>query len=188
MKRPSYSVSLNRSKMTNQFHPSRRAMILSALGTALASPAGAQVPEPIYCDPSDDSISCFSPWKFGDNRFYVGGEGPPVILLHELPGLTPYDIRLAKRLIKQGYTVLVPLLFGYPGDDRFLHFYDTICGSDQFNCGGSGKRPKPLDWLLKFSYEIRKTWTGGLGIGVISMCLTGEFPLVLLQNPDVKAA
>jgi dienelactone hydrolase len=168
--------------------PSRRSLILSAFGAALARSSVSQTPEPLHCDPRDDTIGCFMPWKFGSNRFYVAGEGPPVLILHELPGLAPYDIRLAKRLVQQGYTVLLPLLFGYPGDDRFLHYYNTICGSDQFDCGGSGKRPKPIDWLLALSGEIRKTWSDGLGIGVIGMCLSGEFPLVLLQNKEVKAA
>jgi dienelactone hydrolase len=145
------------------------------------------------CPPCDESIKSFDPQPFTDGKgirhvVYVAGQGPPVVVLHELPGLAPQDIRLAKKLVGEGYTALVPLLFGAPCDNRFAHFVHTVCRKDQFDCGRSGKTPPAVDWIREYCATVRKTWKDGLGMGVIGMCLTGEFPIPLLANPDVKAA
>jgi hypothetical protein len=42
---------------------------------------------------------------------------PPILLLHEMPGLTPDTLELAHCLAGHGYTVYVPLLFGNLGED-----------------------------------------------------------------------
>ena len=44
------------------------------------------------------------------------GSGPPVVVFHELPGLSPATFRLAHRISEAGFTVYVPLLFGRPGE------------------------------------------------------------------------
>ena len=111
-----------------------------------------------------------------------------MVVLHELPGLTKADLGFAKRLIESGYTALVPLLFGNPGEDRFFYNFFHICGTDQFDCGGRGRTPLPLKWIREFCCTIRETWKEGLGFGVIGMCLTGEFPISLLTVPDMQAA
>jgi dienelactone hydrolase len=174
---------------------SRRSLILSTLGfTAGALASGAQTElHPLGCSACDDTISCFEPFDFTDSkgvshRIYAHGEGPPVLVLHELPGLTPADIHLAKMLIADGYTALVPLLFGEPGDDRFLHYFFSVCGPGQFDCGGTKQTPDAIKWLREFCVKGREKWTGGLGLGVVGMCLTGEFPLALLSDPNVRAA
>ena len=170
---------------------SRRGLIFSGAGVlsriAKASGSCSQ------CRPCDETIACFDPLPITDSKggrhtVYVAGQGPPVVVLHELPGLTPQDIRLANKLVCEGYAVLLPLLFGQPGDNRFSHYLHTICGKDQFNCAGSGQTPRPVDWVREYCASIRKTWREGLGIGVIGMCLTGEFPIPLMALPDVKAA
>jgi dienelactone hydrolase len=149
--------------------------------------------QPDGCSHCDETINCLKPQDFEcpkgtKHRIYVGGSGPPVLILHELPGLTKADIGFAKRLIEDGYTALVPLLFGEPGDNRFSYNLFHICGKDQFDCGGSGRTPPPVAWIREFCRSIRETWKEGLGIGVIGMCLTGEFPLGLLTVPGVQAA
>jgi dienelactone hydrolase len=83
---------------------------------------------------------------------------------------------------------LVPLLFGRPGDDRFIHNLFSVCGSDDFDCLSTGKTPSPVKWIKEFCSSARRRWTDGLGMGVIGMCLTGEFPLALLALPEMKAA
>jgi dienelactone hydrolase len=150
-------------------------------------------PKPLGCSAEDDTISCFQPFDFKDSggrlhRIYAAGTGPPVVVLHELPGLTPADLRFAKRLVGVGYMALVPLLFGRPGDDRFIHNLFSVCGSDDFDCLSTGKTPSPVKWIKEFCSSARRRWTDGLGMGVIGMCLTGEFPLALLALPEMKAA
>jgi len=170
----------------------RRTLLLSA-AASLARSDDAKPKTCPNCRPSDETVDCFKRCHFPseqqpDHCYYVGGSGPPVLLLHELPGLTKQDIRLANKLVCQGYTVILPLLFGVPGQDRFLHSLFTVCGKDQFDCGGSGRTPKPLTWIRDLRAAIRAQWLDGKGIGIIGMCLTGEFPIPLLCVPDVKAA
>jgi dienelactone hydrolase len=171
---------------------SRRSMILAGLGPlastcALASSSDLQK---ITCSPSDESISCFEPFDFlsdgVSHRVYAAGSGPPVILLHELPGMTPSDIRVAKLLMCDGYTVVMPLMFGSPGDDRFLHYLNTVCGKDQFDCSGT-RTPPAARWIRGLCTSVRKKWDAGLGMGIIGMCLTGEFPLTLMSNESIAA-
>ncbi len=174
---------------------SRRFLILAGAG-AIASKIGWGAASDLHaldCSARENSISCFEPFDFKDSSgalhsVYAAGAGPPVVVLHELPGLTPEDIRLAKLLIAEGYTAVLPLLFGKPGDDRFLHSYFSICGKNQFDCDGTGRTPPPLQWIRELCGYIRKRWTEGAGIGVIGMCLTGEFPIALLNVDSVEAA
>jgi dienelactone hydrolase len=45
----------------------------------------------------------------------VAGPGPGVVLLPEIPGMTPAVMGLANHLVGAGFTVAVPSLFGEPG-------------------------------------------------------------------------
>src|ERR1700712_1205259 len=46
---------------------------------------------------------------------YTRGSGPGVVLLPEIPGMTPQVMGLADHLVDAGFTVAVPSLFGEPG-------------------------------------------------------------------------
>ena len=46
---------------------------------------------------------------------YVRGSGPGVLLLHELPGMVPQCVELARLIAQRGFTVFMPLLFGEAG-------------------------------------------------------------------------
>ena len=43
------------------------------------------------------------------------GDGPAVIVIHEIPGLHPQVVAFADRLVEAGMTVFLPSLFGTPG-------------------------------------------------------------------------
>jgi dienelactone hydrolase len=45
---------------------------------------------------------------------YRKGSGPGVILIHEIPGITPEVIGFAEELVAAGYTVVMPHPFGRP--------------------------------------------------------------------------
>ncbi len=46
---------------------------------------------------------------------YRGGKGPPVIVIHEMPGLTPNVAAFGRRVVSAGFTVYMPHLFGDAG-------------------------------------------------------------------------
>lgn len=115
------------------------------------------------------------------------GEGtkPPVLLLHELPGLSGKTLEYARELSKE-FTVYVPLLFGA------LNSQSTVSGS--FAALGLNGEWRGLEsgesdivkWLRAVVTEIARLHSGQ-PIGVIGNCLTGTLPLALLDNPQIHA-
>jgi dienelactone hydrolase len=131
------------------------------------TPTGAEKPLPVF----------FSPKK-----------GPPVILLHELPGMTPECVCFARRLSAAGFTVYMPLLFGCPGKRLTTREeFFGVCRRPDLECYAN--RPSRLaDSLVPLVDEIqRRYWSRATPVGAIGMCLTGNFPLVLLRHPCVRA-
>ncbi len=45
---------------------------------------------------------------------YRKGTGPGVIVIHEIPGLTPEVIGFGEEVVAAGFTVVMPHLFGKP--------------------------------------------------------------------------
>lgn len=116
----------------------------------------------------------------------IGPEsGKTILLLHEIPGLSPTDLSLARCLAKEGFNVHAPLLFGTPGQDSVFKGYRAACKSRLFECSKLKARSAILDKLEPMA-ECLATRTGG-PIGVIGMCLTGILPLAMLLN-KVEAA
>ena len=48
-------------------------------------------------------------------RTYVGGTGPAVIVMTEMPGISPHVARFARWVRQAGFTVYMPSLFGVDG-------------------------------------------------------------------------
>jgi dienelactone hydrolase len=111
--------------------------------------------------------------------------GPAIVLLHEMPGMSLSDLALAQCLSKQGFSVFLPLLFGEPGQERFVAGYFQSCVTGEFDCsslaGGS-----PIVKKLSATCQSILDRTRA-PIGIIGMCLTGALPLALLGN-GVEAA
>ena len=116
------------------------------------------------------------------NVYVIGTSGPPILLLHEAPGLSYNTFRLAQDIAAKGYVVYVPLLFGNPGesntknivlgffDPRWMVFRDSA--------------PPIVRSLQKLTEEI----SGGRPMGVIGMCLTGGSAISLASRvSSVKA-
>src|SRR3546814_12902925 len=49
---------------------------------------------------------------------YVRGHGPAVIVIHEIPGITPNVTRFADWVVDAGFRVYMPLLVGEAGSDE----------------------------------------------------------------------
>jgi dienelactone hydrolase len=124
-------------------------------------------------------------------RIYTAGSsGPPIVLLHELPGLWQCDINLAQRLADKGFKVHVPLFFGSKGESnttKFL-FRECLLPSPFFLSALLPRHtPKVRGWVSGFVRDLSAE-NGDKGVGVIGMCLTGGLPAALIAMPEVKAA
>lgn len=111
---------------------------------------------------------------------------PPVLLLHELPGLSSQTLHYAKSL-SSDFRVYVPLLFGTPNQSSALR------GSISFRTNGEWTPRSELEgnsrivkWLQHVTTLIQERHPGQ-SIGIIGNCLTGAIPLALLNNTAVTA-
>ena len=121
---------------------------------------------------------------------YRGGHGPAVIVIHEVPGITPPVADFGRRLIAEGFTVFMPSLFGTPGKSKTIGYTLTsiarACVSREFHCIALDK-PSPItNWLRALAREVHSE-LGVPGVGVVGMCLTGGFGLAMLLEPAVVA-
>ncbi len=110
---------------------------------------------------------------------------PPLLLLHELPGLSGKTLEYARELSEE-FTVYVPLLFGE------LNRQSTVSGSlAAFGLNGEWRglergESDIVKWLRAVVTEIERAHSGKW-IGVIGNCLTGTLPLALLDNKQIHA-
>lgn len=140
----------------------------------------------------DFSSRCYVDGHGGRHQLYITEtSGPPVVLLHELPGLVTDDLDAAARLAARGYRVIAPLFFGDAG--RKARTWTTllntlrVCGGNGFACGEAHQTSPHVAWLRGLVRTVRREWPEGSGVGVVGMCLTGAFPIALLQEPAVSA-
>lgn len=121
---------------------------------------------------------------------YEKGAGPSVLLLSEIPGITPQTIALAERLVQAGYAVAMPQLFGEPGapvgPGRVAREISRACISREFTAFAARKTSPITEWLRGLARELHALH-GGNGIGVIGMCFTGGFALAMMVDEHVMA-
>jgi dienelactone hydrolase len=123
---------------------------------------------------------------------YSAGQGPAVIVIHELPGITPQVARFARFVRAAGFTVVMPVLTGDPGrpisQGYLLGAALKVCISREFAILGSADRTSPVvDWLRALAGDVF-TGCGGRGVGIIGMCFSGNFGLAMALEPAVRAA
>ena len=69
-------------------------------------------------------------------RVYVAGSGPAVIVMSEMPGISPYVSRFARWVRDAGFTIYMPSLFGrdgaVPGAEEGMEVFQRACVSSEF--------------------------------------------------------
>ncbi len=121
---------------------------------------------------------------------YRRGQGPGVVIMSEIPGITPQVIRFAERVAAEGFTVFLPQLFGTPkAPRRFPHVLGVMaraCISQEFSVLAANQSSPITDWLRALCRHVHEL-LGGKGVGAIGMCITGNFALSLMVDPVVVA-
>lgn len=120
---------------------------------------------------------------------YRDGRGPGVLILHELPGLSPKCIELARLVMQEGYTVYLPLLLGSPGQNSLrkgLFPLVKFCITREFNALSTHAPSRISTWLRALCRRMKEE-CGGPGVGAIGMCMTGNVILSLMLDDSVLA-
>ncbi|MCB9665425.1 MAG: dienelactone hydrolase family protein [Alphaproteobacteria bacterium] len=121
---------------------------------------------------------------------YRKGRGPGVIVIAEIPGITPEVAGFARRVVDAGYTAWMPSLFGVPGAPRSqVRMARTVlhaCISREFAVLARHRSSPVVDWIRALARHAHAA-CGGRGVGVVGMCLTGNFALGTVVEPSVQA-
>ena len=121
---------------------------------------------------------------------YRRGTGPGIIIMHEVPGITPEVARFATIVADSGFTVLMPSLFGTPGKPNSGGYIAQqllrACIRKEFKLLAS-RKSSPITHYLRALCRSAHKELGGPGVGAIGMCLTGNFALSLMVDSSVMA-
>src|SRR5215831_19807721 len=109
------------------------------------------------------------------HEVYQAGTGPAVIVLHELPGLSPGMTAFGQRLVDAGYRVYLPSLFGRAGapatGGATFRTFAAACVSREFTT--LADRTSPVATWLRALAARAHAECGGPGVGAVGMCFTG---------------
>ncbi len=121
---------------------------------------------------------------------YRKGTGPGVIVIHEIPGMTPKVIGFGEEVVAAGFTVVMPSLFGTPaaayGAKSVASAFKQVCVSREFTKLATRETTPVADWLRSLARELHAE-LGGPGVGALGMCFTGGFALAMMVDDSVAA-
>ena len=121
---------------------------------------------------------------------YRRGTGPGVVVIHEIPGITPNVERFANEVVDAGFTVVLPMLFGTPGEPHstgnVLKSVIKVCVSSEFVAMKAGRTSPVTRWLGALADELHGE-LGGPGVGALGMCFSGGFALAMMASGPVVA-
>jgi dienelactone hydrolase len=131
---------------------------------------------------------------------YRGGEGPAVLLLHEMPSFSWRTVRLANHIRDHGYRIVMPILVGGIREGpigglrggltlaaEFTVNAAKICISREFVALLQHRTSPVTDYLLALA-RAEAVASGRSKVGVIGMCFSGGFALATAIDPVVGVA
>ena len=141
-----------------------------------------------------DALRLFEHTTFtaeGDTRaVYRTGSGPAVIVISEIPGITPNVARFARFVADAGFTAVMPHVFGDDGRDVSNGYaagsLARACISREFTVLALGKTSPITTWLRALATHEHGR-CGGPGVGAVGMCFTGGFALGMMVDDVVLA-
>ena len=126
----------------------------------------------------------------GTRTVYRRGNGPGVVVMHEIPGITPQVEEFARRVSDAGFTVYLPHMFGVPGRPISVGYIFgemvRACVSREFAILAKRQASPITEWLRALCRRAHQE-CGGRGVGALGMCLTGNFALALMVDDSVMA-
>jgi len=138
-----------------------------------------------------DGYTCTPFSALGKRRdVYRTGSGPAVIVISEIPGITPNVADFGRRVAAIGCTAVLPHVFGVPGKPASpgyaMKTFAGACISREFSAFAL-RRASPITvWLRELARSAHQE-CGGPGVGVVGMCFTGGFALAMMVDETVLA-
>ncbi len=131
------------------------------------------------------------------HEVYRKGSGPAVIVITEMPGISPMVLGFADRIVDRGCSVVLPDLYGTAGRDPLggstvssLRYVTTSmikgCISRDYSTYALDRTSPIASWLRGLAQSEHQRF-GGPGVGVVGMCFSGGFALAMATDPSVIA-
>lgn len=121
---------------------------------------------------------------------YRRGTGPGVVVVHEIPGITPRVTEFANDVVAAGFTVLMPSLVGTPGKAPSGAYMASstskVCVSKEFTNWALNQTSPIIGWLRALARNLHQE-VGGPGVGAVGMCFSGGFALAMMVD-DIMVA
>jgi dienelactone hydrolase len=121
---------------------------------------------------------------------HVAGSGPAVIVMTEMPGISPHAARFSRWVRDAGFTVYMPSLFGrdgaVPSAEEGAAVFQRACVSAEFRAFAANQSSPVTQWLRALA-RLTHQECGGPGVGAIGMCFTGNFALTMMLEPSMLA-
>src|SRR5450759_1861226 len=141
-----------------------------------------------------DALDGFEKSRFtavGTTRtVYRTGTGPAVIVISEIPGITPHVAEFGRKVAASGCTAVLPHVVGEDGRRPTMGYAAKSlaqgCISREFTTMALNKTSPITTWLRALAKAEHAT-CGGPGVGVVGMCFTGGFALAMMVDDVVVA-
>lgn len=134
-----------------------------------------------------------SPFSGGGLTYncYTKGAGPGVVVIPEVPGISPEVLAFADHLVASGFTVTIPSLFGTPGQAVSVGYavevIAKLCVAKEMRAFALHAE-RPVSIFLRALAADLNARTPGPGVGVVGMCFTGGFALATAVDSSVLAS
>ena len=121
---------------------------------------------------------------------YRRGSGPGVVVIHEIPGITPKVAQFMNEVVDAGFTVVAPSLVGTPGREvsngYVIGSMLKVCVAKEF-ANWALDRTSPVIGFLRALARNLHDEVGGPGVGAVGMCFSGGFALGMMVD-DIMVA
>lgn len=121
---------------------------------------------------------------------YRRGTGPGVVIVHEIPGITPKVTEFANEVVAAGFTVVMPSLVGEPGKEVSNGYVVgsmlKVCVAREFSNMALQQTSPIIGFLRALARNLHQE-VGGPGVGALGMCFSGGFALGMMLD-DIMVA
>jgi dienelactone hydrolase len=118
------------------------------------------------------------------------GTGPGVVVVHEVPGITPKVQAFAEEVVDAGFTVVMPSLLGVPGDAMTIgaavRSLTKVCVSSEFATWAAGRTSPVIGWLRALAADLHGMMVDGHVAAPVVSQPSMPFPVTRKLGADLN--